>query len=58
VVGAMSGMEYMVPQSFATRGNRSYLELWVVTSGLRYPGYKTLRVALSLLSSGRSKPFS
>jgi hypothetical protein len=31
----------MVPQPFAAGENRSYSELWVVTSDLRYPGYFT-----------------
>jgi hypothetical protein len=35
----------MVSQPFATRGNRSYLDLYVLTSILRYPGYKTLTIA-------------
>jgi hypothetical protein len=44
--GAISGTECMVPEPFATGGNWSYLELWAVTSGSRYVGYKTLTVAL------------
>jgi hypothetical protein len=31
--GALSGMGCMVPQPFATRGNRSYAECWAVTYG-------------------------
>jgi hypothetical protein len=34
-------MRCVVPQSFATRGNQSYPDLWVVTSDLRCLGYKT-----------------
>jgi hypothetical protein len=34
-------MGCMAPQSFAAGGNRSYQELWVLTSHPRYPGYKT-----------------
>jgi hypothetical protein len=37
--GAISGMGCMVPQPFAAGGNRSYLEFWAITGGLRYPGY-------------------
>jgi hypothetical protein len=35
----------MVPQPFATGGNRPYLEFWAVTSGLWYLGYLTPTVA-------------
>jgi hypothetical protein len=37
----MSSTWCMVPQPFDVRGNRSYLEFWVVTGDLRYAGYKT-----------------
>jgi hypothetical protein len=42
----MSGMGCIIPRPLATGGNWSYPELWAVTSGLRYPGYKTPTVAL------------
>jgi hypothetical protein len=38
-------MGCMVPQSFSTTGNRSYLDLWAVTSDPWYPEYKTPIVA-------------
>jgi hypothetical protein len=31
----------MVPQPFSIGGNRSYPELWVITGGPQYQGYKT-----------------
>jgi hypothetical protein len=37
----VSSIGYMVLQPFSVVGNRLYLELWVITDGLRYPGYKT-----------------
>jgi hypothetical protein len=42
VVGPFLGMACMVPIPFAARGNRSYLEFWVMIGGPRYPGYITL----------------
>jgi hypothetical protein len=39
-------MECVVPQPFAAGGNRSYPELWVVTSDPWYSGYKTPTTAL------------
>jgi hypothetical protein len=41
----ISGMGYLIPQSFAVGGNWSYLDFWVVTSGPWYSGYKTPIVA-------------
>jgi hypothetical protein len=38
-------MGCMVPQLFAARGNRSYLEFWAVTGSLRSPGYLAPTVA-------------
>jgi hypothetical protein len=38
-VGAFPDTGCMVPQLFATRRNRSYLEFYAVTSSPRYPGY-------------------
>jgi hypothetical protein len=35
----------MVTQPFAAGGNRSYLDLWVITGDPRYSGYKTPTVA-------------
>jgi hypothetical protein len=40
--GTISGMGCLVPQSFPTGGNRTYLDFWDVTDDPRYPGYKTL----------------
>jgi hypothetical protein len=45
VVGSFPGRGCMVSQPFATRGNRSYLEFWVVTGNPWYPGYFTPIVA-------------
>jgi hypothetical protein len=42
---SLSGMGCLVPQQCVTRGNWSYLDFWVVTGDLRYPGYKTSTVA-------------
>jgi hypothetical protein len=39
VVGSFPGTRCMVPQPFAAGGNLSYLKLWTVTGGTRYPGY-------------------
>jgi hypothetical protein len=36
----------MIFQSFTAGGNRLYPDLWAVIGDLRYPGYKTLTVAL------------
>jgi hypothetical protein len=33
--GSFPSMRYMIPQSFAAGGNRSYLEFWAVIGGLR-----------------------
>jgi hypothetical protein len=38
-------MGYLVPQSFATGGNQSYLDFWTVTGDLWYLRYKTPSVA-------------
>jgi hypothetical protein len=38
-------MGCMIPQPFATGGNRSYLEFWVVTGSPRYSGYFTPTIA-------------
>jgi hypothetical protein len=35
----------MIPQPFATEGNRSYSEFWVLTSDLWYLGYFTPTLA-------------
>jgi hypothetical protein len=40
--GAISGTGYLGLQSFATGGNRSYTDFWVITGD---PGYKTPTVA-------------
>jgi hypothetical protein len=40
---ALSEMGCMVPQPFATRGNRSYSEFWAIIGDPRYPGYLTLK---------------
>jgi hypothetical protein len=41
VVGLFPGMGCVVPQVFASGGDRSYLEFWDVIGGPRYPGYIT-----------------
>jgi hypothetical protein len=38
-------MGCMVPEPFATRGNRSYLEYWAITDNPWYLGYFTQTVA-------------
>jgi hypothetical protein len=43
--GVVSSMGCMVPQPFVDVGNYLYPDLWVIISGPRYPGYKTLTVA-------------
>jgi hypothetical protein len=45
VVGLFPSMGCMVPQMFAARGNRSYLEFWAVIDGLQYLGYITPTVS-------------
>jgi hypothetical protein len=45
VMGPSPDTGCMVPQSFATGGNRSYLEFWGITSGPWYPRYNTPTVA-------------
>jgi hypothetical protein len=47
-------MGCMVPQSFVAGGNQSYLELWAVTGGPRYPGYKTPMISHMLQVNERS----
>jgi hypothetical protein len=42
-------MGCMVPQSFATGGNRSYPEFWTVTGDLWFPGYFTLTTSPEIL---------
>jgi hypothetical protein len=37
---------YLVPQPFATGGNRSYPYFWAIASDPWYPGYETRTVAL------------
>jgi hypothetical protein len=39
-------MRCMIPQPFASGGNRSYPKFWFVTGDLRYRGYFTLTVTL------------
>jgi hypothetical protein len=46
----ISDMGCIVPQPFATGENRSYPYLWVITGGLRYPGYKTPTCLAHVLS--------
>jgi hypothetical protein len=43
--GPISGMGYLVPQPFSDGRNWSYQDFLVITSDLRYPGYKTPTVA-------------
>jgi hypothetical protein len=50
VVGLFSGMGCMVLQPFATWGNRSYPEFWVVIGDPQDPGYITLTVTLWIKS--------
>jgi hypothetical protein len=45
-------LQEKVPQMFAAGGNWSYLELWVITGGLRYPGYKTVTVLVFIVACG------
>jgi hypothetical protein len=45
VVGSFPSTGSMVPPTFAAGGNRSYLEFWAVTGGLRYTVHITLTVA-------------
>jgi hypothetical protein len=45
VVGPFPGTGCMVLQPFTAGGNRSYLEFWAVTGGLRYLVYITPTVA-------------
>jgi hypothetical protein len=45
VVGPFYGTGCLIPQSFDTGGNWSYLEFWAITDGPWYPGYITPIVA-------------
>jgi hypothetical protein len=45
VVGPFPGIGCMASEPFAARGNRLYLDIWVVTSGTGYLGYITPTVA-------------